>query len=69
MKLNTRPASGTSGAKVWVAGSNSYSKIETFPFHTSRSPMTVFLKKNVSYTTSIAAVSGRVTGNLLYERE
>ena len=69
MKLNTRPQSGTSGANVWVAGSNSYSNIETFPYHTSRTPMTVSLKKNVSYTVSIAAVSGTVSGSLLREIE
>lgn len=64
LSLNTRPTTGTSGVKIWVAGSNGQSQTETFPYHTSRAAMTIKMKKNITYITHIAAISGTATGKL-----
>ncbi len=64
MTLNTRPTSGQAGASVWVAGSNGSSYKLTFPYQISINPLSIPLSTGVTYTTSVAAISGTVSGIL-----
>lgn len=63
MTWSTRPTSGQGGAMMWVAGSDGSSTTHGFPYQVSVSPMTVSMKKNVSYTSHIKGISGTVKGN------
>lgn len=63
MTWSTRPTSGQGGAMMWVAGSDGSSTTHGFPYQVSVNPMTVSMKKNVSYTSHIKGISGTVKGN------
>lgn len=67
MTWSARPTSGQGGTMIWVAGSDGTSRTQAFPYQVNVDPMKVSLKKDISYTSHIAARSGTVSGNAKQE--